>query len=229
MAARAGRQRAALAHHLALFYRDRSEYAAAVSGFLRAGVRAGERALVAVPGDSHPGLRAALGRYAGDIVFADMTGLGTNPARIIPAIQAFVAEGSEPVRIVTEQVWRGRSAAEIAEAVRHEALVNLAFAGPGTRILCPYDAASLPAPVLADARRTHPHAVSRAGLARGPRYRGPGRLPAVCTAPLPPPAAGEPVLSFGDDLRSVRDFVAWHARAAELPAARAAELVLAVS
>ncbi|HEX5188359.1 MAG TPA: ATP-binding protein, partial [Streptosporangiaceae bacterium] len=100
---------------------------------------------------------------------------------------------------------------------------------PGVRILCPYDAACLPAPVLADARRTHPRTVSRTGLAPGPRYRGPGKLPAVCTARLPAPPARIPVLGFDDDLRRVRDFVAGYARAAGLPAARAAELVLAVS
>ncbi len=229
MAVRPGRQPATRACHLALLYHDPGEYAEAVSGFLRAGVDVGERAFVAVPGDRHGELNGALGSHSDDVVFADMTSLGTNPARIIPAIQAFAAEASRPVRVVTEPVWPGRGAAEITEAIRHEALVNLAFTGPGTRILCPYDAARLPRPVLDDARRTHPHAVSRAGLARGPRYRGRGWLPAVCTAPLPAPPAGVPELSFGDDLRAVRDLAAGHARAAELPAARAAELVLAVS
>lgn len=215
--------------HLALFYGDRVEYADAVSGFLRAGLDAGERAFAAVPADRHAVLRAALGRRGGDVVFADMAGVGANPARIIPAIQAFGADGSEPARVVTEPVWPGRDMAEMAEAIKHEALVNLAFAGPGTRILCPYDAAGLPQLVLADARRTHPHVVSRAGLERGPRYDGPGKLPAACTAPLPQPPAGVPALSFDDDLRRVRDVVAGHARAAGLPAARTAELVLAIS
>jgi anti-sigma regulatory factor (Ser/Thr protein kinase) len=229
MTVRPGRQPATRACHLALLYHNPGEYADAVSGFLRSGVNAGERALAAVPGDRHGGLRAALGSHGDDVVFADMTSLGTNPARIIPAIHAFADEGTQPVRVVTEPVWPGRSAAEIAEAAKHEALVNLAFTGPGVRILCPYDASCLPQPVLADARRTHPRTVSRTGLAPGPRYRGPGKLPAACTARLPAPPARIPVLGFDDDLRRVRDFVAGHARAAGLPAARAAELVLAAS
>lgn len=228
MAVRASRRRVTQ-RHVALLYRDPGEHAEVVSGFLRAGLDAGERAFAAVPGREHARLRAALGRHGDDVVFADMTSLGANPARIIPAIEAFAADSGRPVRVVTEPVWPGRSAAEIAEATKHEALVNLAFAGPRTQILCPYDATRLPQPVLADARRTHPHAVCRAGLARGPRYSGPGRLPAICTAPLPPPPAAASALGFSDDLRSVREFVAGHAGAAELSGARTAELVLAVS
>ena len=69
----------------------------------------------------------------------------------------------------------GRSPAEIREATRHEALINLAWPDAGTRVLCPYDAASLDDHVLADARRTHPGMVQDGELQAEPRLRRPDR------------------------------------------------------
>ncbi len=58
-----------------------------------------------------------------------MAELGRNPARIIPEVQAFTDKHpGQRVRFVGEPIWPGRSAAEICEATRHEALLNLAFA-----------------------------------------------------------------------------------------------------
>ncbi len=58
-----------------------------------------------------------------------MTGLGRNPARIIPAIRPFTdSRRPHRTRFMGEPVWAGRSAAETAEATRHEALINTALA-----------------------------------------------------------------------------------------------------
>jgi anti-sigma regulatory factor (Ser/Thr protein kinase) len=230
VAVRTGRRTASVQHR-ALLYRDPAEYTATVSAFLLEGLADGERAYALVPDDPRDRLRAALGRRDGEVEFADMTSLGGNPARIIPAIEAFLTGGSQPARVVTEPAWPGRTAAELTEVVKHEALVNLAFAGRAAQFMCPYDAARLPGPLLADARRTHPGVTAGAGgpISRSRAYRGPGRLPASCTAPLPPPPASADVLGFDADLRSVRGFIAARAEAAALPSARSAELVLAVS
>ena len=189
MAVRTGRLRPA--QHQALLYREPREYAATVSAFLNTGLADGERAFAIVPADRHDLLRAALGRAGADVEFADMTSLGGNPARIIPAIEEFASDGDRPARVVAEAAWPGRSAAELAEVARHEALVNLALAGTATHVLCPYDAAHLPSGVLADARGTHPQVSDgrRTPVPRTKGYRGPGRLPASCTAPLPSPPA----------------------------------------
>ena len=81
-----------------------------------------------------------------------------NPARIIPAWRdladrAFAAGG--PFLGVGEPVWAGRSAAELDECHRHEALINVAFGDdPAWELICPYHAAA--PKVIADARMTHP-------------------------------------------------------------------------
>ncbi|MGN6794998.1 MAG: anti-sigma factor RsbA family regulatory protein [Streptosporangiaceae bacterium] len=228
LATRAG-SRAASLRHLALVYADPGEYVGVASGFLRAGLAAGARALAVVPAERHAILRAALNRSGGDLDFADMSILGENPARIIPAIEALAFRGSRPVRVITEPIWPGRTPAEIREATKHEALINLAFAGCDAQILCAYDATRLPEPVLADARRTHPQVTDGEGVTASQDFAGAGKMPASCTAPLPPRPAGAPSTSFDGDLRLVRDFIASQITAADLPASRASELVLAVS
>jgi anti-sigma regulatory factor (Ser/Thr protein kinase) len=220
---------AASLRHLALIYRDPGEYAGVVGGFLRPCLTDGARGLVIVPAERHAPLRAALGHAGEGIAFADMTSLGVNPARIIPAIEAFVAADCVPVRVVTEPIWPGRTVAEVREATKHEALMNLAFAGRDVHILCAYDAASLPRAVLADAHRTHPQVTGTNDPAAGEEFAGAGRLPPTCTAALPPRPADAQATTFTGDLRRVRDFTARQIAAAALPASRAAEFVLAVS
>src|SRR5215469_13544788 len=140
--------------HLAFFYRDQGDYLAQIQAFAGAGHANGEPLLIAVPEDKGSLLREHLGERVG---YADMTRLGRNPARIIPVIRDFIdAYPGQRVRYVGEPVWPGRSAAEMYEAARHEALVNLAFCGLPATILCPYDAAGLPASVVGEAERTHP-------------------------------------------------------------------------
>ena len=57
-----------------------------------------------------------------------MAELGRNPARIIPEVLAFAQiHPGKAVCCVGEPIWPGRTTEEIEEAVRHEALVNLAF------------------------------------------------------------------------------------------------------
>jgi len=228
MAVEAGYPAAPL-HHLALFYHGSDEYSDIVAGFVRAGLEVGERVFVALPGHRLAAVLGALGGQREYVAFADMTSLGRNPARIIPAIEAFASAGSEPVRFVGEPIWPGRSAAEVRESTRHEALINLAFAAACAQILCPYDAAALPDPVLADACRTHPLIAGASSHEASPGYEGPGSVPESCALPLPPPPPRTKVLRYDTDLRRVRQFVADGARDASLPATTAADLVLAVN
>ena len=119
--------------HEALVHRDAGELLAGVVPFLEEGLEADEPTLVAVNRANTDLLRAELGAAAADVRFADMEAIGRNPARIIPFWLDFVAEhGGQPVRAVGEPVWRGRSAAEVEEWRRHEALLDVAFASSGT-------------------------------------------------------------------------------------------------
>ena len=116
--------------HLALMYRGVEDDVQSIISFVRAGLDAGQPALIAVPAANATVLAEALGQDAGRVMFADMTDVGRNPAWIIPRVREFIDQNDgRPVRYVGEPVWRTRTQAEIREATRHEALINLAFAG----------------------------------------------------------------------------------------------------
>jgi len=216
--------------HAALFYRTEDDYVTPIAGFLREGLEAGEPAFVAVPAAKAALLREALGPDAGRVRFADMTAMGRNPAWIIPRVRAFVDEHSgRHVRYVGEPVWETRTAAELREATKHEALINLAFAGADADILCPYDTARLDPAVIAQAHQTHPELLCDGLREASAAYSGPLGLPSSCSSPLPCPPHDAMSFTYTTDLSEVRALVEKHARDAGLTDARAADLVLAVS
>lgn len=216
--------------HLALFYRGPAEYLAGVRDFVRPGLARAEPLLIAVPSQNERLLREQL---AGDLAVAEFAGmeeLGRNPGRIIPAVRAFAdRHPGQRVRYLGEPAWPGRTSAEFCEAAKHEALINLAFAGTSAVILCPYDAAALPPAVIAAAAATHPDVIRAGRQQPSGSYLGWSWLPPECNRPLPAPPADAATLTYLDDLRPVRDFVAASAQASGMPPARAADLVLAVS
>jgi anti-sigma regulatory factor (Ser/Thr protein kinase) len=213
--------------HLAFFYRDQRDYLAEIEAFARAGQANGEPVFIAVPGDKGRLLRERLGNR---IRYADMTQLGRNPARIIPEVREFIdAHPGKRVGYVGEPIWPGRSAAEMCEAARHEALINLAFAGMAATILCPYDATALPPSVVSEAERTHPAILGNGRPGTTARYAGHGNIPPECDHPLPDPPGAAERLSYETDLQPVRRLVASHARQAGLPDEQVRNLVLAAS
>lgn len=212
--------------HAAFCYRSQPEYAAAIVAFIRAGLAAGEPTLVGVPGAQARAIGDLLDDGPGELVFTDMAELGRNPARIIPEVRAFIDKHpAQRVRFVGEPIWPGRSAAEICEANRHEALLNLAFAQAPVTILCPYDASGLPGSVLADARRTHQEPA--ASGATWQTWRD--NLPPECDRPFHAPPAGTEAVAYDTDLAPVRRLAADHGQRAGLDAERTVDLVLAAN
>jgi anti-sigma regulatory factor (Ser/Thr protein kinase) len=190
--------------HDALFYAGDAEYVDGIAELAREGLVSGEALLIAVPGRKLELLRPA---FAGEeqVEFVDMELQGKNPARILPLIRAFIdRHRDQPVRFVVEPIWAGRTADEIVEGTRHEALVNAAFADSQAHILCPYDTRDLDAAVLADARRTHPSVLCDGARQSCSDYGDPLDLYTGTDWPLPEPA-GEPVgLSFHEGLDRFR-------------------------
>jgi len=218
------------ARHVALFYRDQAERRAQILGFARAGLTRGEPSFIALPGDEARLLGERLNAEPGDVVCSDMADLGRNPARIIPELRAFIDNHpGRAVRFVGEPIWPGRTPAEICEATRHEALINLAFPRAPVTILCPYDAARLAPSAIADARRTHPEVLADGRPTATASHATAGQVPPECDRPLPPPPAHAQTLAYRTDLGPVRRLVESHARRARLGAERSADLVLAVS
>src|ERR1700733_13640023 len=120
--------------HDVLFYRGADEYVAAVASFVRGGLAAGESTLVAVPHPKGQLLQAVIGQ-APRVSFVDIADIGRNPARITPSRRGLAySKRGQPIRVVDEPAWPGRPAAEVAEVVLHESLIERAVAGTETSI-----------------------------------------------------------------------------------------------
>ncbi|MFF8828604.1 anti-sigma factor RsbA family regulatory protein [Streptomyces sp. NPDC015131] len=215
--------------HPALFYGTQDEYADGLRAFVRGALDHAHPVLVAVPGKRHAALREALGADHPHLTWVDMTEAGRNPGRILSLLQDFADRaGPDPVSIVGEPIWLGRTPEEAREATRHEALINLAFEGRPVSILCPYDTA-LPEDVLAEAYRTHPVIGAPGAYRPSPRYADPHEVLRDCDAPLPEPADPAVVPFEEHDLARTRDEADRWAAGAGLPPARRTDWLLAVS
>ena len=231
--------------HDAFVYDDDDEYASVTRTFLDDGLAADDRMLVVVAADKIAALRSELGTDADGIQFADMHELGANPARILPAWSDFLADSvrlGRGARGVGEPIWSGRSPAELAECHVHEALLNYAFGRPAEptaertvpfRLLCPYDARSLPPDVIDEARTTHPW-ICEAGERRPSPWTQSGEsydpygISRRFAAPLPAPTEVPEQVSF--DARSVGALRCWVEARAERAGLddRRADVTLAV-
>jgi len=215
-------------NHHAYLYDDERDYLSCLSEFVQAGLRNAEPVFVAVPGRHAAVLRELLGAESPLLRYGAMTETGRNPARLIPELYAFVAEHpGQRVRYIGESAWPGRTDAELCEAARHEALLNLAFATTSVSIMCPYDIRALAADVVGRVQRTHPAILQggRTQLTTG--YAGHGVVPAECDNPLPAPPASAQTLDYETSLRQARDLVASHAAALGMATERITNLVIA--
>ncbi|ABW16008.1 putative anti-sigma regulatory factor, serine/threonine protein kinase [Parafrankia sp. EAN1pec] len=239
--------------HEALVHRGPAGFLAGAVEFVRAGVQRDEAVLVAVTPANAGLLRSVLGSIVSKISFLDITEFGRNPGRVIPAWSVFLDEArarGTRARGLGELVWAGRSPAEIAECHHCESLANLAFgASSGLRLRCAYDAATLPAPVVDAAWRTHPRVLGDGAARGGAPYRAApdpllGRTRAPASAPLgpgvpeafemglPAPAvAGRAVVSLrftGRDVSAARRVAVGRAREVGVPDSRVDDLRLAI-
>ena len=216
--------------HEALFYRTAEDYLAGTVEFVEGGIAAGEPVFVSVPGPRVELLRGRLNGSQDRVRFADMTKVGRNPSCIIGAIRQFTdLHAGRRVRFIGEPIWVGRDEAEIREATRHEALLNVAFASTPMTILCPYDVAGLNDRTLADAHRTHPIVVAADDRRASFDYTDPAEMSALSDElPLPPTDADQLAFSH-DGLPKVRRFVQRHAERLGLARDRVDDLVIGVN
>ncbi|TDC68323.1 hypothetical protein E1200_12140 [Actinomadura sp. GC306] len=216
-------------------YGSRNEYLLTAVPYLRAGRRAGDAVVVVVEPPVAAALRGRLGRETtADIEFLDPAMWSRGPMHALAACHDRARADWWPrgrLRMLAEPVWRGRTPLETREWKRHDALLNVVFAGTPTMIMCAYDTALLPDHVLAAAARTHPELAMPDGPVPAERYTPPAEFCAECDAgPLPPPPAGAARRSFATGgLPGLRDFLFTGAARYRLPEERTLPFVLAVN
>jgi anti-sigma regulatory factor (Ser/Thr protein kinase) len=220
--------------HEALLYAGDDGFLDGTLPWIREALAGDEPILVVVSAAKIARLRDELGPDADQVTFADMAEVGTNPARIIPAWRAFVDAHDgrgRRLRGIGEPIWAARSPDELVECQRHEALLNLAFAGvEDFWLLCPYDLDGLAPEVIEKAHRSHPTVVAGDAARASETYEDLDAVAAPFADPLPepPPDADELAFAAGT-LAAPRRLVALRAHEAGLSAEHVGDLVLAVN
>src|SRR5690242_21355131 len=106
----------------------------------------------------------------------------------------------DPVGCVGESAWPGRTGPELTEAIKQDALANLAFRAMPVTALCPFDRTGLPPGVLALAGQVHPLLTEHGTLCPSPAYLGADGMPQPCLQPLPDPPADAEALHYQQDM-----------------------------
>jgi anti-sigma regulatory factor (Ser/Thr protein kinase) len=218
--------------HDALLYAGVDDFVAGALAFVREGLAVDDPTLVMVSAAKIRLLRAALGRDADRIEFADMELIGRNPARIIPSWQEFSHQHTDrAIRGIGEPVWAEREPAELVEAQHHETLLNLAFADrQGLWLLCPYDRDALAPEVIAEAERSHPYLSDGAQRRHSGEFARHSAPIGLSCEPLPEPEGHVTVVTFDmGALGRVRSLVVSAATMAGLDERRASDLAIAVN
>lgn len=223
------RDSAQQAPHAALLYASTDEFVTEALGFVDEGLDKDEPVLVSAPGPEISLLRARMNGRSRQVSWADMTEAGVNPGRIIPLMHVFAsAHDGRPVRYLQGLAWSARSVAEQCEAIRHEALINRAFAAAPVRILCTYDSARLDPSIIRSAMTTHPVLRREGRAGSSTTYDASTIFPDEWNRPLPSPPDGAATLAYRADLAMARAYAAQHASELGLPHDRVLDLILAV-
>src|SRR6187200_1169781 len=164
--------------HNALVYESKDEYLARAVPFLKAGIGAGEGAVVA---HTKPGLammREALGPEAAHVTFVDVSGAYTRPARTLAAYHKVYVEQlrKTPTLRAVADVQFGPDPNEWDMWTGYEAVFNRSFGHLPAWVLCSYDANGLPDPVLEGVWQTHPEVVGDAGWCASDHFAEPDGL-----------------------------------------------------
>lgn len=219
--------------HVGLLYDTSDEFLAATVPFIEDGLGQGDAILSITSASDSDLLRAQLGSDAGRVAFLDPAGWYDAPGRALAACFRYLEDrrsGHESVRIIGQPVWTDLDPLEAIEWSRFEAVINVALAGSPAQMMCGYDSRSVPAAIVAEARRTHP--VLAVGPSHQPSdaFADPAAYYAECNRDLPPhPDRGVHAFSFAGDLAPVRRFITRHAPAIGLPLHRLDDYRLAIN
>jgi anti-sigma regulatory factor (Ser/Thr protein kinase) len=161
--------------HHALFYDSTDALLATAVPFLRAGLNAGEPAILVCRHGPNSALTDALGADP-DVTVFDRAAVYTRTAHAVANYRQMMRRhtpaGTRRVRLVGEVAF-GADPKTWPEWMQFEAIVNAALSPYPLSSVCAYDTRSLPDPVLASAEHTHPLLLTPSGGRPSPHYRPP--------------------------------------------------------
>lgn len=220
--------------HEAFLYSTMDEFMAGALSFIQGGLSAGVPILVMLDAEKIELLRSELRYDFENLFFADIAGLGRNPARFLPVWQGFVLKHGGPHRLlrgIAEPIGPRRAGAELVECERHEALINLALVDMAALwLLCPYDTRALEGDVIDAARRSHPFVIEHGGYRDNPAYHDLALDPEPLEDPLPDPPEDAFSMQFGiGQLRVLRTLANHYLGLTGLSRERIEDLILSVN
>jgi anti-sigma regulatory factor (Ser/Thr protein kinase) len=216
--------------HNALVYESKDEYLARAVPFLKAGIEAGEGAVVA---HTKPGLammREALGPEAARVTFVDVSAAYTRPARTLAAYHEVYVEQlrKTPTLRAVADVQFGPDPTEWGLWTGYEAVFNRSFGHLPAWVLCSYDANGTPDPIIEGVWQTHPEVVAGDSWNSSNRYEDPDHLLRRIT-PAPAPLTGLRSIPFGSGAEELREQLARELAADKISEAQSLDLLLAAT
>jgi len=192
--------------HNALVYESTDEYLARAVPFLKAGIEAGEGAVVA---HTKPGLammREALGAEAAHATFIDVSAAYTRPARTLAAYHKVYVEQlrKNPTLRAVADVQFGPDPNEWDLWTGYEAVFNRSFGHLPAWVLCSYDANGTPDPIIEGVWQTHPEVVAGDSWSSSDHYEDPDDLLRRIT-PAPAPLTGLRPIPVGRTAEELRE------------------------
>ena len=161
--------------HLAVIYEDRDEQLAAVVPFMRQGLERGERCMYVVNEHTKAEMTAAMEAGGIDVDAALESGALTfhtigdtylrtgrfDPDDMLDCYADAIADAAdyEGLRISAETTWILDEGTTLEQFMEYESRVNDLFYGEDCIALCQYDRNVIPAEILCDIVRTHPHLI----------------------------------------------------------------------
>lgn len=224
-------QRSRSLDHDAFVYDTDDAYVSTLVPLMRRAIAAGDTVMSVVPAHNAALLRHALGADADEVGFVAADQWYDHPVTTIARYDEVLRRQPAGVSaFVVGEVQFGDHQSDWTAWTRYEAALNEVLKHHDARVICPYDARSLPAPVLDHARCTHPHLVTATGAEASAEYLAPEELfallPPTVEIPSDPPALD---LAVDTNLRAARRAFVDVANACGIAPLVVADLTLALS
>src|SRR5256885_2203984 len=216
--------------HNALVYESTDEYLALVVPFLKAGIEAGEGAVVAHMKAGLAVMREALGAEAAQGAFFDGSAAYPRaPGTLAAYHRVFVEQFRKtPMLRAVADVQFGPDPDEWDLWTGYEAMFNRSFEHLPAWVLCSYHANGTPDPIIEGVWQTHPEVVAGDSLKRSDHYEDPDHLLRRIT-PAPAPLTGLHPIPFGSGAEDLREQLARELAADKISEAQSLDLLLAAT